>query len=193
MNLLLVDNDSDTLDELRAVCEAAGHIVTVLHRTDVNQSSGDTFDAAILSGGYWYDDAAEHLEAYRSELAFIHRAAIPILGVCLGMQLMHVAHSGEVPLLDDPQTGLKQITVTQRGQELLGLPATMTVHKNHTRGVLQVEPEFEVLAHSPGHVEIIHHTSKPLLGVQFHPEVGDMTESILLLQALLTAAAHPRR
>ena len=126
----------------------------------------------------------ELLAEYAEELEFIRTCPIPLLGICIGMQLMHVSLDRAVPLLDVPQSGLADITVTEAGVRQ-GLPPKMRVFKNHTRGIIEADPIFEVLATSPGHVEIMQHRERPMLGVQFHPEVGDTDESVRMLGMLL--------
>lgn len=192
MKLLLINNDSDSWEELQAACTALGHTITPIHFSDIAGISPDQHDTAILSGGFWYDDEVKLLNTYAQELLFIKTAPIPILGICLGMQLMHVALEKAVPLLDEPQTGYRHIDITPRGQKLLGLPPRMRVFKNHTRAVIEAAGEFEVLATSPHYVEAMKHRTKPLLGVQFHPEIFDQDESLESLDILLHAVADMR-
>ena len=191
MRLLLVDNDTDTLQELYDLCVRCGFEVTIQHCLAVSAATAEACDIVVLSGGYWYDDVEKHLVTYTGELELIRNATVPVIGICLGMQLMHVAYSGDVPLLDQPQSGLQAVDVTELGQMLLGLPPVMEVHKNHTRGVLSVGADFEVLATSPGHLEIIQHTTRPLLGMQFHPEVGDEATNTALFKTLLAHVGVP--
>lgn len=171
MNILLVNNSSSTFVELQQAVAAGGHKITSAAYSEIASHIATDYDAAILSGGWWYDDEVELLEQYGEELGFIRECSIPLLGICIGMQLMHVAIDQAVPLLDEPQQGYKPITVTPAGKAL-GLPPSMLVYKLHTRGILEADPSFEVIATSPGHVEIIKHKTRPMLGVQFHPEVS---------------------
>lgn len=188
--LLLVNNDSDTWQELVDGCRDAGFAVDTIGCRDVNERSAEGYDAAVLSGGWWYDDEIQHLEIYKGELALIRKAPVPMLGICIGMQLMQIAHSGEVQLLDKPQYDLQEISINEVGQRLLGWPATMRVHKNHTMGALSVASGFDVLARSPGHVEMIRHRQKPLVGVQFHPEVGDPEARAAMLYQLVESSQN---
>ena len=184
MKILLVDNASDTFTELQQVVSAAGHTVTSITHKEIPLYSAEDYDVAVLSGGWWYDDETELLVQYAEELEFIRVCPIPLLGICIGMQLMHVALDRAVPLLDEPQSGLKDITVTEAGIRQ-GLPPKLRVHKNHTRGILKADPIFDVLATSPGHIEIMQHRERPMLGVQFHPEVGNVDECVRMLGMLL--------
>ncbi len=188
MNILLVNNDSDTWEELQRVVNAAGHKVTTVHHEQIHNVHSERYDLAILSGGWWYTDYVDLLNEYADELQFIMMNPIPILGICIGMQLMHVALNQAVPVMDDPQSGLREISVNDAGRELTGFPARMTVHKNHTRAIYETDPHFEILATSDHNfTEMMRHRSKPLLGVQFHPEVGETQDCVKVMKSLIDA------
>jgi GMP synthase-like glutamine amidotransferase len=176
MKVLVVNNDSDSWQELLEVVAVAGHEVTPIHHSAVGAIDPRGYDLAVLSGGWWYDDEVKLLQEYAEEIQFIRSTPIPILGICIGMQLMYVAIDQAVPLLDEPQHGFKEIEVALTGQMLFGFNERISVFKNHTRAVVATDPQFNVLASSPGHAEIILHTSRPLLGVQFHPELESTPE-----------------
>ncbi len=188
MNILLVNNDSDTWFKLQTVVRATGHSVTPIRHTEIATITPGDFDIAILSGGWWYDDPVRLLQEYAQELELIRLAPFPILGICIGMQLMHVAIEQAVPLMDEPQSGDKLITVSKRGQELFGFPAELEVFKNHTRAIFETDARFETLAISsttPNFTEMMIHKQKPLLGVQFHPEMGSVTFAAERIQTLI--------
>ncbi len=170
MNILLVNNDTDSWEKLVATCSGPANQVTPAHHSQLATYDISTYDLVVLSGGWWYDDYNELVANYSDEIKLIRTSPTPILGICIGMQLMHVALERDVPLLDARQDGYQQITLSTRAQTLFDLPEMVSVFKYHTRAVLEADPEFETLARSPGHIEIMLHRSRPLLGVQFHPE-----------------------
>lgn len=187
MNILLVNNDSDTWSELQQVVSASDHKVTPVHHSLIHTVNPEYYDLAILSGGWWYTDQVDLLNEYADELQFIMLAPIPILGICVGMQLMHVAVNQAVPLMDEPQSGDREIVVNKAGRQMIGFPEKMTVHKNHTRAIIETDPHFEILATSLNFTEMMRHRTKPLLGVQFHPEVGDLDRCVRMMKQLTDA------
>lgn len=194
MKILLVNNDSDTWDELQDVVEAAGHKITTVHHDQIHTVHPEYYDLAILSGGWWYTNQVDLLNEYADELQFIMMTPIPILGICIGMQLMHVALNQAVPLMDDPQSGDRQINVNEAGQQHIGFPAKMVVHKNHTRAIYEIDPKFEILATSENNfTEIMRHRTKPLLGVQFHPEVGETKQCVDTINKLISALLSQKK
>lgn len=192
MNVLLVNNDTEpeNWDKLQKVVAAAGHNVTPVHNKAIGAIDPRGYDLAILSGGWYYEDEVELLTNYAEELQFIVSTPIPILGICVGMQLMHVAIDQAVPLLDGRRYGWGEIDVNVAGQAFFGFPEKITVFKNHDRGVIETDPQFEILASShltQSNAEIVLHKTKPLLGVQFHPEEGETADAATMLQSLIDA------
>ena len=61
VKLLLVDNDTDTRQQLYDLCIRCGYDVTPVHCLEVTATMANTYDVIVLSGGYWYDDAENHL------------------------------------------------------------------------------------------------------------------------------------
>lgn len=190
MKVLLVNNDSDTWSKLVKVVEATGYDVNPVHHSAIGAIDSRGYDVAILSGGWWadYQEIPEVLDMYAEEIAFIKETPIPIVGICVGMQLQHVALNQAVPLMDEPQSGDKPISINARGQELFGLPPKLEVFKNHTRAIFETDPQFEILATSstsPKFTEMMIHKEKPLLGVQFHPEMGPVDAAAERIKMLI--------
>jgi GMP synthase-like glutamine amidotransferase len=187
---LVVNNDTepDNWALLQEVVAAAGYIVTPVHHSAIGAIDARGYDFAILSGGWWASDqdVSEVLTVYAEELRFIEESGIPILGICVGMLLMHVALDQAAPVLDEKQFGYKEIDITIAGRALFGFPETLSVFKNHDRAVIETDPTFEVLATSDVCTEIILHKTKQLLGVQFHPEnERSVADSVLLVKILI--------
>ena len=97
---------------------------------------------------------------------------LPILGVCLGHQSIGQALGGSVITAQDIRHG-KVSTITHSGGALFeGLPESFEVARYHSLAVAQELPDCLIAdAHtSDGEIMAIHHISRPVFGVQFHPE-----------------------
>ena len=189
MNVLLVNNDTEpeNWDQLQKIVTAAGYNVSPIHHSAIGAIDPRGYDLTILSGGWWASDqdVSEVLTIYAEELRFIEDTPIPIMGICVGMLLMHTAMDQAAPLLDEMQYGHKEIDVNIAGQMLFGFPEKISVFKNHDRAVIETDPNFEVFASSNVCTEIMLHKVKPLLGVQFHPEVGETDQAVTMLKTLV--------
>jgi GMP synthase (glutamine-hydrolysing) len=117
----------------------------------------------------------------------IREASRPILGVCGGQQQMALAFGGPVGLIERiaPGEGYEGAfrergfcTVDldlQTGNGIFGgLPETITVWESHCDEVKSLPPDFKCTAtNNVSPIQAMQHTSLPLFGVQFHPELFD--------------------
>jgi anthranilate synthase/aminodeoxychorismate synthase-like glutamine amidotransferase len=96
---------------------------------------------------------------------------IPILGVCLGHQLIVERYGGRVDRARCVVHG-KPDRVRHDGSPLYaGLPTPFEAGRYHSLAALRVPPELAVSARSPdGEVMGVRHEAHETHGVQFHPE-----------------------
>ncbi len=99
----------------------------------------------------------------------------PVLGICYGMQLMAHMAGAEVKRAGRREYGRSEVSVTDSGVLFDGFDAgenfaAWMSHGDH----IESPPEgFVTIAASSGNpVTAFKHESKPLYGVQFHPEVA---------------------
>ena len=116
---------------------------------------------------------------------------LPILGVCLGHQAMGQAFGGDVVQAKDIMHG-KLSDVTHRGGGLFrGLPSPFKATRYHSLAVkretfpdvLNVDAET-----ADGEVMGMSHKSRPVFGVQFHPESIASEHGHAIVGNFLTAA-----
>jgi anthranilate synthase/aminodeoxychorismate synthase-like glutamine amidotransferase len=106
-------------------------------------------------------------------IAAAEREGIPLLGVCLGHQAIAALHGGCVERAGVPRHG-KTSRVLHDGSELFGgIPNPFEAGRYHSLIVREEDlpGELSVTARSDdGYVMALAHRSKPVFGVQFHPE-----------------------
>jgi GMP synthase (glutamine-hydrolysing) len=128
-------------------------------------------DALILSGGapriVWESPKLGKCIDYLREFKG------PILGICVGLQLMAVYCGGKAGPSEVPEYGLAKIRVVEEDDLFKGLPKEFLVWESHNDEV-KVANEFAILAVSENcGVQAVKHLRKPYYGVQFHPEVNN--------------------
>jgi putative glutamine amidotransferase len=160
-------------------------------------------DGFLLAGGFDCDPKAygedphstiEPMDARRqaNDLALAEAARkheVPMLGICLGLQVMNVAaggtliqdidsqHETEIRHASEPEDRGRHDVIIEKGTRLAGvLPALeLNVNSSHHQAVGKVGQGLRVTALAPdGIVEGVEDPKHPFyLGVQWHPE--DMT------------------
>jgi len=132
-----------------------------------NQTSPEKIvaDGLILGGGPALERAGRCAD-------YLRDLSVPILGICLGMQLMGTTFGGRVAAGAIGGYAEVEIEVLQEDEILLGLPSRFKTWASHADQVVQLPSGFEVLARSGVcEIEAMKHPSRPLYGVQWHPEV----------------------
>ncbi len=98
---------------------------------------------------------------------------LPVLGVCLGHQAMGQAFGGDVVSAKAIMHG-KVSEVFHKGRGLFrGLPSPFKATRYHSLAVKRetLPPDFQIDAETAdGEVMAMSHKTRPLFGLQFHPE-----------------------
>ncbi|MEO8431588.1 MAG: aminodeoxychorismate/anthranilate synthase component II [Acidobacteriota bacterium] len=170
--ILIVDNyDSFTYNLVQAVGVLDRDVVVVRNdRFDPQETLDRGFDAVIVSPGPGRPENAGATIPLILEAA---RRGVPLLGVCLGHQAIGAAHGAVVERAPAPRHG-KSSPVRHGGAGIFaGVPDAFEAARYHSLVVREesLPPEIAVTAKSDdGIVMALAHRSKPLYGVQFHPE-----------------------
>lgn len=182
--VVVLDNfDSFTFNVAHLLVEA-GAEVTVC-RADVATHSSLAIlepDLLVISPGPGHPrDARVSLAAVR---AFAGK--VPVLGVCLGMQVIALAFGGEVGEAGEPVHGkVSAILHTGRGM-FAGLDSPLRVGRYHSLAVTRVPEALEVEAWSEDGVPMaLRHRELPLAGVQFHPDSFLTSQGLALVRNVL--------
>ncbi|MCA9119771.1 MAG: glutamine-hydrolyzing GMP synthase [Planctomycetales bacterium] len=122
----------------------------------------------ILSGGpsSVYEDGAPKCDPA------IFDMGIPVLGICYGMQLACKALGGQVENTTSREYGRARVEVTSDSDLFAGMPEATDVWMSHGDQVAQVSEDFMPLAKTKTcPIAAVKHSSLPVYGIQFHPEV----------------------
>jgi GMP synthase (glutamine-hydrolysing) len=131
-------------------------------------------DLVILTGSSALLSKPRTHEQFQPEMSLVRNAKFPILGICYGHQIIGSAFG--VPLRDLGQMlrRYEKVSIIQKHPLFDGLPSDLVVAESHRQELTNVPDEFQHLAQSPtSKIEAMVHQSKPVYGVQFHPERSD--------------------
>ncbi|TPQ22280.1 aminodeoxychorismate synthase component I [Streptomyces sporangiiformans] len=172
MKTLLIDNyDSYTYNLFQLIAEVNGEEPVVILNDTAAGGIPDLreFDNVVVSPGPGHPAEPRDFGIGARVLA---EAEIPVLGVCLGHQGIAAGERGDVEAAPEPRHGYLS-TIRHNGRDLFqGLPQHFTAVRYHSLAVREPLPEtLEATAWSEDGVLMgLRHRTRPLWGVQFHPE-----------------------
>jgi para-aminobenzoate synthetase len=194
LRTLLVDNhDSYTFNLFQLIAAVNGSEPLVVTNDDplLTKLSAGTFDNVVLSPGPGRPQRPRDI-GFIAEL--LRDPTWPVLGVCLGHQIIAYEAGAQVGLAPRPRHGhLSQIT--HSGDDLFaGVPAEFTAVRYHSLCAEEPLPETLVATAwaEDGVIMALRHRDLPRWGVQFHPEsiASQYGREILANFAELTGRAH---
>ncbi|MBX9930216.1 MAG: aminodeoxychorismate/anthranilate synthase component II [Methylobacterium sp.] len=188
-NVLVIDNyDSFTWNLVHLIGPLCGSIDVVRNdRITIDEIRSRAPDAVVLSPGPCSPNEAGICLNVIDELS----AAIPIFGVCLGLQAIGQAFGGEVVRAPTPKHG-KISTIHHRASGLFrGLNGPFEATRYHSLVVERATcPEvLKVTAEADGLIMALQHASLPIHGVQFHPESILSEHGAVMVRNFLDQAA----
>lgn len=176
------------------------NIVIALRRQGLDAKVVDSipqaseFDALVLPGVGNFRPAISKLELYRDHIAELTRQGRPVLGICLGMQLLFESSQegpakglglvkGKVVRLPDsvkiPHMGWNQLNITKHNGILEGVSDGSWCYFVHSYYPQTSEPMIAARTYYgvtfPSVIE-----SQNLIGTQFHPEKSGKIGATLL-------------
>jgi GMP synthase (glutamine-hydrolysing) len=152
----------------RRVREQHVYCEIVRHNITAEQIKKHAPVGLILSGGpsSVYEAGAPKCDPAIFELG------IPVLGICYGMQLACEVLGGEVGNAASREYGRAQLHIDSHSDLFAGVPHDMDVWMSHGDQVMHVSDAFQSLAHTATcPIAAVKHKTRPVFGLQFHPEV----------------------
>ncbi len=180
----VVDNHGQfTHLEQRALRDIGVEVELIPNDTPPNEIDAD---GLVLSGGPDIEDVGNCPDYLELD--------IPILGICLGMQLMAIEEGGTVGTGDYGGYADVTVRITSPEDPLLGSLAPETrVWASHADEVTTVPPEYERTAESDVcDIEAMSNPDANRYGVQWHPEVAHTEEGTEVFENFLSICERPR-
>ncbi len=111
---------------------------------------------------------------------------IPVLGICYGMQLACHLMGGKVAPADSREFGRAKCHILEAEGLFAGVPTETIVWMSHGDQVQIVDKNFQALATTDTcPVAAMRHRSRPVFGLQFHPEVSHTPSGNQILRNFL--------
>ena len=169
--------------QMRVYCEIHPHTLSLAKVQALDPS------AIVLSGG---PSSVNDADAPGIDDAILH-LPLPILGICYGQQLLAARLGGKVVASTHREYGRAQVHCSENLQGaaaklFAGFDASegFEVWMSHGDRIESLPPDFAAIAttNSTPYAATAHRT-KPIVGLQFHPEVTHTPRGTELLEAFL--------
>ena len=137
--------------------------------------------AVVLTGGNDIQEDNDYIQYRNATAAALLRWALkqrtPVLGICRGMQFLNVYFGGKLITIKDKYGGGAHLPGKDHSLHITGnkwlFGSEAMVNSFHNQGLTEKELSSHLRAFAvsdEGIVEGFHHTSLPIVGVQWHPE-----------------------
>lgn len=165
MKILIINNNTIYLGKLKKIL--GDNKVKIISYNKINLKKITNFDKIILSGGH---DVPVKIypRAYKKEILLIKKSKIPILGICLGYELIAYAFGERLIFLKSREKGIKLIKKISN-DKLLNKLRKFRLYENHHWAIKRVK-NLVSLAKSKSEIEIFRHPIRDIYGIQAHPE-----------------------
>ncbi len=146
----------------------------------------DDYAALIVMGGPQQTDQEAKHPWLTAEKEYIRRIindnAKPVLGICLGAQLIAEVMGGRVGPMAQPEIGVLDVeTLSDAAEEALlaGFPARAKAVQWHLYAIMELPPGARRLMYSPACENQAFRIGRAVYGMQFHMELSaDMVQAV---------------
>ncbi len=180
--LLIIDNQSSFIKKFKRnfLSEQNFEYRFVDHNEPLVIKEGEKVEGIILSGGKGNPYEPLNLTA---DFVAMMNYDVPVMGVCLGYEIIAVAHLGRIKKMAKYNQRMETVRITDPEDPIFqGLISDeVTLRKQHQYMVWKMPKDFIKLGESDScEIEIIRHRKKPVYGFQSHPEVSGVNGLLIM-------------
>ena len=169
VSILVIDNFDSFVFNLVQYLQQLDATVNVIRNDVVRTADLVGYDGLMISPGPGTPSAAGYAPQILAEVA----GSLPVLGVCLGHQMIGEMFGAVVNRAPELMHGKTSMVLHEGAGVLAGLPQPFRATRYHSLAIEAdtINEELEVTGRTEnGIVMAVRHRTLPIEGVQFHPE-----------------------
>jgi para-aminobenzoate synthetase component 2 len=169
VSILVIDNFDSFVFNLVQYLQQLDATVNVIRNDVVRTADLVGYDGLMISPGPGTPSAAGYAPQILAEVA----GSLPVLGVCLGHQMIGEMYGAVVNRAPELMHGKTSMVLHEGAGVLAGLPQPFRATRYHSLAIEAdtINEELEVTGRTEnGLVMAVRHRTLPIEGVQFHPE-----------------------
>lgn len=170
MKILIVNNHTKHIADLLHLFPGAD----IFKKEDLSVDMGVAqYELLVFSGGSDIPTALRHPEEYSIEIGLIKNSRVPVIGICLGAEIITLAFGGNLKSLQSEHRGLVEFKIDNLELKSFLNSDTLIAVEGHKIGIENLPKDFTAYAHSDHGIEMFKHKERPIIGFQFHLEVSN--------------------
>jgi len=175
--ICIIDCGTTYIDNIKAYVNKWGFSTKVVSLKRLKSANFKSFSGAIITGGATLLSQIDN-QKFTEPFKRLFEADIPVLGICLGHQIMGLLFGAEI--FHDELIGQDEnIGIIKKDPIFSNIKTGTFFHEEHLE-YISLPKDFFLLANSKTcNNEAMKHKNKILYGVQFHPEVSGIDGEIL--------------
>ncbi|KEQ18574.1 hypothetical protein GZ78_00040 [Endozoicomonas numazuensis] len=188
--VIIIDCGSNKTPDIKSILSSLNTPSKIIPLKEANLFPFRSASAVIISGGpHLFTDSPAIKNELMQQFQFLQQPLPPTLGICLGHQAIALTYGGAV-YRDQERRDQDSIIILESHKLFENLPVDPVFKEDHCEGI-KAGDNTTVLARSEFYeVEVIMINDRPMLGVQFHPEVSGKNGKILISNFIHWALKH---
>ncbi len=179
--ILVLNNRSESIEKLENSLENLNANITV--KMPMEDFKHENYSGIIISGGFLPKDRYKEILNWYKQL--ITSAQIPILGICLGLRIIGYYYGARIRKLEKEENGIVKIYF-HKEYPLAPSRKELTVYETHLYELISTGENLENYGSSDTcKIQALKHKNKKHFAVQFHPEIQEKNEGIIILEHFL--------